>query len=307
VLLAPLSLLYGAVAALRAYRWRQRRRRLSRPVVCVGNLTFGGTGKTPTVIFLGGWFRDRGVRVAILSRGYRAEGPEGNDEARVIARHLPDVAHFQDPDRYRAGSAQQQNFDLFLLDDGFQHHPLHRDVDLVLIDATDPFGGGWCPPGGRLREPLSSLERAGAVVITRADLVSREELGETMRAVRARTRAPVATARFAPACDRDLRGERVFVACGIGNPAAFVRTVESLGGEAQETRFFRDHHAYSRTDARELAAQALPVVVTEKDAVKLEPLWPADGAPLVVVTIAFEFIQGGDAVMALMEDVAPCP
>ena len=276
-------------------------------MVCVGNLTFGGTGKTPTVIFLGAWFRARGLRVAILSRGYRAEGPEGNDEARVIARHLPDVPHFQDPDRYRAGSAQQDNFDLFLLDDGFQHHPLHRDLDLVLIDATDPFGGGWCPPGGRLREPLSSLSRASAVVITRADLVAREDLGDTMREVRARTTAPVATARFAPACERDLAGQQVLVACGIGNPGAFVRTVESLGGQVASTRFFRDHHAYTRDEALALAAQPLPVVVTEKDAVKLEPLWPERGAPLVVVTIEFEFVDGGDAVMALMDTVAPCP
>jgi tetraacyldisaccharide 4'-kinase len=303
LLLAPLSLLYGAVAALRDRSWRERRRSLSRPVVSVGNLTFGGTGKTPTVIFVCSWFLARGHRPAILSRGYRSEGADGNDEAQVIHRHLPDVEHFQDPDRYRAGSSVQERFDLFVLDDGFQHHPLQRDLDLVLVDATDPFGGGWCPPGGRLREPLSALGRADAVILTRADQVDREDLGETMRRVREKTHAPVATARFAPACAEDISGREVFVACGIGNPGAFVRTVETLGAVVAGERFFRDHHAYSAADARELAGQSLPVVVTEKDAVKLERLWPAGATPLVVVTIGFEFLEGGDAVLALLEQV----
>jgi len=285
--------------------WRDRRRCLSRPVICVGNLTFGGTGKTPTVIFLCAWFLGRGKRVAILSRGYRAEGNDGNDEARVIERHLPGIEHFQDPNRYRAGSAVQERFDLFVLDDGFQHHPLHRDLDIVLIDATDPFGGGWCPPGGRLREPLSALGRAGAVVITRADLVTREVLGETMRRVRELTHAPVATARFAPTCAEDLTGRDVFVACGIGNPRAFRTTVESLGATVVEERYFRDHHAFSEADARALANQPLPVVVTEKDAVKLESLWPAGASPLLVVTIEFEFIDGGAEVLSMLEQVCP--
>jgi len=303
LLLAPLSLLYGAVAALRARSWRDRRRSLSRPVVSVGNLTFGGTGKTPTVIFLCSWFLDRGFSPAILSRGYRSEGEDGNDEAQVIRRHLPAIEHFQDPDRYRAGSAVQERFDLFVLDDGFQHHPLQRDLDLVLIDATDPFGGGWCPPGGRLREPLSSLARADAVILTRADLVSREDLGDTMRRVREKTHAPVAIARFAPTCSEDLAGRSVLVACGIGNPSAFVGTVESLGARVEDERFFRDHHAFTAAEARELSAQPLPVVITEKDAVKLEPLWPAEAAAPLVVTIEFEFLEDGDAILALLEQV----
>ena len=177
------------MASARARRWADRRRRLPTPVLSVGNLTFGGTGKTPTVIALGRRFLDQGKRVAILSRGYGAAGPDGNDEAKVIARHLPEVPHYQDPDRYRAGLPVAGGSDLFILDDGFQHHPLHRDFDLVLVDATDPFGGGFCPPGGRLREPVGSLARAHAVVITRADLVSREELGATMREIRSRTAA----------------------------------------------------------------------------------------------------------------------
>jgi len=243
--------------------------------------------------------------VAILSRGYGSDGPEGNDEAQVIARHLPSVPHFQDPDRHRAGSAVASDFDLFVLDDGFQHHPLHRDFDLVLVDATDPFGGGWCPPGGRLREPLSALARADGVVLTRCDRVPPEELGEVMRAVRARTAAPVATARFAARADRDLSGLPVLAACGIGNPHAFVLTLESLGAEVERTRFFRDHHAFTAEDASALASQPLQVAVTEKDAVKLAPLWPEGGAPLAVVTIEFEFVLGGEELLDAIDRAVP--
>jgi tetraacyldisaccharide-1-P 4'-kinase len=141
------------------------------------------------------------------------------------------------------------------------------------------------------------------VILTRADQVARADLGETMRRVRECTRAPVATARFAPLCAEDLRGLDVLVACGIGNPRAFVGTVESMGAAVVENRFFRDHHAFSAEEARALAGQPLPVVVTEKDAVKLEPLWPSDGAPLHVVTIEFEFVEGAAEVLALLEKV----
>jgi tetraacyldisaccharide 4'-kinase len=270
----------------------------------VGNLTFGGTGKTPTVIYLAGRYASAGRRVAILSRGYGASDDSApNDEALVIARHLPDLRHFQDPNRYRAGSKVESDFDLFILDDGFQHHPLHRDFDLVLVDATAPFGGGRCPPSGRLREPLSSLGRAHGVVITRADAVSREDLGDTMREIRSLTAAPVATARFAPTCEHEL-GE-VFAACGIGNPTAFVTTLESMGATVVDRRFFRDHHAYTAADVAALVRQPLPVAVTEKDAVKLEPLWPTDGPPLRVVTIQFEFLEGGEDLLVAMDERLP--
>ncbi|MHC4547580.1 MAG: tetraacyldisaccharide 4'-kinase [Planctomycetota bacterium] len=299
LLLAPLSALYALGARWRVRRWRHRARRLPRPVLSVGNLTFGGTGKTPFVIHACRELRRRGRRVAILSRGYRARHPAGNDEALVIRRHLPDVAHLQHPDRYAAGLTVVDEVDVFVLDDGFQHLPLQRDADVVLIDATDPFGGGSCPPGGRLREPLAALARATLVILTRADLVGRASLGETMRTVRAATAAPIVTAAFAPSCDADLAGREVCVACGIGNPRAFARTVESLGARVGTTRFFRDHHAYTRRDAEALAHAGRPVVVTEKDAVKLEGIWPA-GVPLHVVRIDFRVLDGGPDLDALM-------
>jgi tetraacyldisaccharide 4'-kinase len=140
------------------------------------------------------------------------------------------------------------------------------------------------------------------VVLTRADLVDRESLGETMRQVRARTAAPVATGAFRPVAPPDLAGARVLVACGIGNPAAFVATVERLGAEVAETVFFPDHHAYGPRDAARLLGRGLPVVVTEKDAVKLETLW--DGAvPLHVVRVEFEPLDGAAEIEAVLDRV----
>jgi tetraacyldisaccharide 4'-kinase len=299
--LAPLSALYALGARIRARRWRGRARRLPHPVLSIGNLTFGGTGKTPFVIHACKELQRRGRRPAILSRGYRSSGPEGNDEARVIRAHLPEVPHAQNPDRHAAGQGLADRADCFVLDDGFLHLPLHRDQDVVLVDATAPFGGGRCPPAGRLREPLSALTRASLVVLTRADLVDRDVLGAVMRTVRENTAAPIATGAFRPACDEDLRGREVCVACGIGNPHAFLLTVEAMGARVRDQRRFRDHHAYTGRDAEALTRVGLPVVVTEKDAVKLAPIWPGTVPLHVVRVLGFEVIDGEGDLDALFD------
>jgi tetraacyldisaccharide 4'-kinase len=190
--------------------------------------------------------------------------------------------------------------DVFVLDDGFQHLPLFRDADVVLVDTTDPFGGGFCPPAGRLREPASALERATLVVLTRADLVDRASLGDTMRRVRSRTAAPVVTTAFRLSGDPARAGREVTAACGIGNPGAFRLMLERAGLRVEEHRVFRDHHAYTREDAASLAAAGRPVVVTEKDAVKLEPLWPP-GPPLVVVGVDLLVLDGARDLDALFD------
>ncbi len=272
-------------------------------MLSVGNLTFGGTGKTPFVLHACHALRERGRKPGILSRGYRARGPSGNDEAMLLAGHLPDVPHVQNPNRHDGGLSIADQVDCYVLDDGFQHHPLHRDVDVVLVDAIDPFGDGWCPPVGRLREPLGALSRAGLVVITRADLVPAECLGRVMRRVRARTTAPVATAVFAPECDTDLRGRDVLLACAIGNPEGFRRTVAALGANAVRERIYRDHHPYSREDVADLTGAGLPVVVTEKDAVKLRPLWP-DSPALHVVQVRFEPRDAAQEIEAVFDRIA---
>jgi tetraacyldisaccharide 4'-kinase len=229
-----------------AVRWRNWRydrgaaevHRAGVPVVSVGNLTLGGTGKTPTVEWLAGWFRGRGIRVTVISRGYGSESGAKNDEALELAQKLPDVPHLQDPDRVAAARAavEQSHCDLILLDDGFQHRRLGRDLDIVMLDALEPFGFGHVFPRGTLREPLSGLRRADIVVLSRADVLIPEERENVWETVR----------RFAPkACCAEtvqvprslldyhgreeplesLRGRPVAAFCGIGNPAGFRHTL----------------------------------------------------------------------------------
>ena len=179
------------------------------PVVSVGNLTLGGTGKTPMVEYVARWYRARGVRVAILSRGY-GQSTGLNDEGRVLEENLPDVPHLQDRDR--AGLArvavEELESELLVLDDGFQHRRLARDLDLVLIDALDPFGHGQLFPRGLLREPVSALRRAGVVLLSRADLVAESDRAAIRREAERRA-GPLrwAEARHAPLDLIDATGQ----------------------------------------------------------------------------------------------------
>ena len=169
------SAVYGVAIAARTtaydrgWKWSQR---ASVPVVSVGNITLGGTGKTPMVEWIARWYRRRGVRVTLISRGYGHSGGI-NDEGLVLEENLPDVPHLQDPDRVKLASiaTDELEAELIILDDGFQHRRLARDLDLVMLDALDPFGLGKLFPRGLLREPVRSLCRASAVILSRADLL----------------------------------------------------------------------------------------------------------------------------------------
>jgi tetraacyldisaccharide 4'-kinase len=257
------------------------------PVVSVGNLTLGGTGKTPCVEYLAGFYRDRDVRVAILSRGYGGAG-QPNDEALVLENNLPDVPHLQGADRLAlaATAVEELETELLILDDGFQHRRLARDLDVVLVDASQPFGHGRLFPRGLLREPVSSLRRADAVLVTRCDQVSEKDASQlTERIRRLAPDRPVVPTTHGPVAwlqhrqpDRppgDLRGRAVAAFCGIGNPDAFRRTLGDLGVEPVAFRTFPDHHRYTRTDVDDLRSWArhqppdATVVTTQKDLVKL--------------------------------------
>jgi len=147
------------------------------PVVSVGNLTMGGTGKTPMVEWIARWLKEHGLRVVLISRGYRSKDGAGNDEALELEQKLPDVPHLQNPDRVAASriAIEEHDAQVILLDDGFQHRRLRRDLDLVLLDALEPLGYGHVFPRGMLREPKSGLRRAHVVCLTRADLVTHNE------------------------------------------------------------------------------------------------------------------------------------
>jgi tetraacyldisaccharide 4'-kinase len=287
--------------------WK-RAARVSVPLVSIGNLTLGGTGKTPCVEYVAGFFRDRGVRVAILSRGYGSDAGR-NDEAMVLEENLPDVPHLQGRDRVAlAGTAVEElESELLVLDDGFQHRRLHRDRDVVLIDATRPPTRDYLFPRGTLREPASALHRASAIVLTRCDQVAGNEV-EAIRDWLARRfpGKPVATSEHRPvdllggdgpeALER-LKGHPIAAFCGIGNPWAFRNTLEGLGAAVKELRVFCDHHAYGRADVEELAAWAksLPqdalIATTQKDWVKLR-IGELGGRPLRAVRIGLAFRSG---------------
>jgi tetraacyldisaccharide 4'-kinase len=320
--LSAASLPYGLAIRLRNWAYDRGWAHSDRapvPVVSVGNLTAGGTGKTPCVEYVARYYRQRGLRVAILSRGYGAEhGP--NDEALVLEENLPDVPHLQGADRVRWARAAVEELDseVLVLDDGFQHRRLARDLDLVLLDATDPWGGGRLLPRGLLREPHSSLLRAGVVVLTRCDQSTAEDLARLrQRIARMAPAAPVVDTTHRPVDLANSDGEvlpldalhdrPVAAFCGIGNPEAFRRTLQLQGADLRAFRTFADHHPYSRPDveslrgwARELDPAAL-VLTTQKDLVKLRLSRLAD-RPLAALRIRLNVEAGQDALHRRLDD-----
>jgi tetraacyldisaccharide 4'-kinase len=310
-------------------RWRNRQfdtgkrevQRVDVPVISVGNLTVGGTGKTPMVEWLARWFRERGVRVALISRGYGAEAGARNDEALELEQKLPDVPHLQNPDRVEAARTAIDEFEtqLILLDDAFQHRRIHRDLNIVLIDALEPFGYGHLLPRGLLREPVASLNRADVIVLSRSDAV--DEAARAMIRSTAMKHAPQATwlevahrpqsllssAGEELAID-SLHGQRVAAFCGIGNPAGFRHTLGELGADVVGFREFPDHHAYQRGDidalsswARDLRADA--IICTHKDLVKVG-VEQLGACPLFALRIGLAVSHGAEALTQRLDAIA---
>lgn len=290
--------------AVRARNWRYdlglaRAKRVGVPVVSVGNLTVGGTGKTPMIEWLARWFCKQGVRVTLISRGYGSKTGSRNDEAIELEQKLPTVPHLQDPDRVAAAQVaiEQHHCQVILLDDAFQHRRIHRDLDIVLIDALQPFGFGHLLPRGLLREAVSGVARSDIIAVSRADAVS---IGERVAIFdRVRRYAPHAIclevshrpqhllcASGGEAALQSLTERPVAAFCGIGNPDGFRHTLQSCGYTVQDFREFPDHHAYSCEDIQSLAqwadgfSQIGAVLCTHKDLVKINrerlgnhPLW----------------------------------
>lgn len=297
---SPWQLLYGGAHRLR-FRWyRSRSRRLPRPVVSVGNLHWGGTGKTPLTAAVAAHLRDRGREVCILSRGYASrgrgvrvvstgEGPllgplVAGDEPVLLAGELPGVSVVVGPDRFESGMAALHRLprtpDLFLLDDGFSHLALRRELDLVAFPAADPFGGGRLLPAGRLREPLAAIARAHAVLLTGAGSPGEgRQLAEALRSYGftgpgfASFTRPGTPRRIGEGGELSERA-RVFLVTAIARPERFLATARSLGFEIAGELRFPDHHAYPTPSLEKIAeafraSGAEAVLTTVKDAVKL--------------------------------------
>lgn len=280
------------------------------PVISIGNITTGGTGKTPLVALVCQMLLQADQHPGIVSRGYRSVDGNANDEKLVLEILCPDTPHKQNPDRAEAVkfltsqpvNANERPVNVIVMDDGFQHRRLHRDLNIVLIDATNPFGHGYLLPRGLLREPLSSLKRADVVIITRSDLVSEPALAKIEAAVIAA--APELADRilrviFEPTTLRRRDGSlmqlhaaaaaNVHLMAGIGNPEAFETTAVRAGLHVTGTSWFPDHHHYLHADLEQVHRQAgasdgALVVTTLKDLVKL-PLHCDNVAALEIAAV----------------------
>lgn len=304
--LRMLSMIYGPAMRARAALYRSgilSTKRLPCPVVSVGNITMGGTGKTPAAISIANLLRSMGRRPAVVSRGYgrrrerdllvvsdgarRFLGPSlGGDEPVLIAERSPGVPVIVGADRFRAGmlAVERSHPDVIVLDDGFQHIRLKRDLNIALVDAQDPFGNGLLFPAGILREHPRELRRADVVVITRVDESS--DPGGLVHALRSLTTAAIFTAGLIPTglvgpsageerSPAVLRGAKVAAFAGIARPGSFFGMLRGLGADLQECTAFPDHHAFTEEDLltirrRAKTAKADLIVTTEKDLVRLE-------------------------------------
>lgn len=294
------------------------------PVISFGNLTVGGTGKTPAAIWCARYLIERGMKPGIASRGYDPEGAGdggANDEAQLLAEVLPDVPHVWNADRAVAAAelVKEHSVNVIILDDGFQHRRIHRAVNFLLVDALNPWGYGYMLPRGLLREPVSSLKRATCVIVTHANLVSADELVKIRKRVwdieeavklaeavhRPEALVTASGERIEP---EHLKGKRVFAFCGIGSPHSFVVTLSNLGAEVVGIRTFRDHHAYTDDEidgafAEAAARRAEYLVTTQKDRVKIG--WrEGTKVPLVELEVAFDIVRGRETVTNILDFLA---
>ena len=327
--LVPLSHLYGLGMLIRERLYATgllEQRTLPVKVISIGNLTVGGTGKTPVVIALANALREQGRRAGVISRGYGRRAAEGvfevsdgqsvrgnpaktGDEPFLIAERCPEVPVAVGVNRYAAGRYLLDRFDLdtLILDDGFQHLALKRNIDVLLLDATAPFGNGYVLPRGRLREGLSALGRATLLVVTRSGQA--RDLQGVLKAIRrlAPDTALCVTDFIATGLERigvggseganALKGERVVALSAIGNPDAFQRLLKSLGAMVVHHCVFPDHHSYSWPDVRRVVKMAGDlhadrIITTEKDAVKLRWLEGIDQIGMWAVRIDMEWLEG---------------
>ncbi|MES2459075.1 MAG: tetraacyldisaccharide 4'-kinase [Armatimonadota bacterium] len=290
------------------------------PAIAIGNLSSGGTGKTPMAHLVAGYLSRAGYRVTLLSRGHGGSGESGRtprivsdgervlmtpetagDEPVLLAKFLPSVPVIVGRDRRESGRLAVSTFapDVIVLDDALQYWQIHRDLDIVLLDARRPFDNGFVLPRGLLREPPSHLKRAGAVVLTRADRVPADLLARNVeQAQRLAPAAAVFTATHAPvgwvrASDEALlplgalSQQDAVAFSGIADGRAFAQSVLSLGVLITATHDFGDHHVYTNKDIASLglSKSAKIVVTTEKDLVKVAPLWPPEGPELYALRI----------------------
>lgn len=336
----------GVVATLFLYRVGLLRQfQLPCLVISLGNITVGGTGKTPTAQKLAALIRDMGYRVAILNRGYRA-GWQGNigivsdgrkiymtvneagDEAYLLAKNVPGASVVIGKNRSQTGefAFDKLKADVLILDDGYQHWPLYRDLDILLIDALNRFGNGFLLPRGTLREPLINLNRAHAFLLTKVDQ-SADGASESIRDVleKYNEKALIMESIHSPQCFMEIqewyRGTRgssvpldevkdkkVLSFCAIGNPSSFEQTIKDIGVAVVEGVRYPDHHNYTMLEMQQVTDLAVEqevnaIITTEKDAVKIpsEFIYSDRPLPLYVLGIEVTITSGEQEFMQLVQ------
>ncbi len=327
-----------------------RAHRVDAVVISIGNITAGGTGKTPLVIWLCELlisnFKSEiaDFKCAILTRGYKSglqETENFKDEVVILAESCPEAKVIVNPDRVAAAEEAIVKFgaNVLIMDDGFQHRRLARDLDIVAVDATEPFGYGRLLPAGLLREPVASLKRADAVVITRCDQVPKAEVDAMEKKLLAMNpdivvarsiHAPVSVEYPEPLvipanagiqeegekvdfCLRrndsigQLKGRKVFAFCGIGNPDAFLSSIRNLGAKLAGSKVYDDHYHYTEHCLAEVRAEAEAagadiILTTQKDWTKVSGLVrPGKGVPFAYLAIEMKFLNGQDRITSLIE------
>lgn len=319
------SHIYGVIICFRNFLYSKGWLKISRvdaAVISIGNITTGGTGKTPLVIRLCNFLQSAESKCAILTRGYKADQTYG-DEPAVLAESCPGIQIVVNPDRVAGASEAVSKFGakVLVMDDGFQHRRLGRDMDIVVIDSTVPFGYGKLLPAGLLREPVGALKRADAAIITRCDQVDETELTQledklkriNPEMVIARSiHAPV----FAKSVDNreigleEIKGKKIFAFCGIGNPDSFINTIKGLGAELVGSKVFDDHYHYTDDCLADIYEQARSfnselILTTQKDWVSILSSAvpnPSEEVDFAYLAIELLFIRGEDKITELIKN-----
>lgn len=340
ILLTPLWLLYGVVIWIRHYCYTCgifKQKQLPCGVISIGNIVAGGTGKTPAVIAIAKLLQENSYKVGVLLRGYKgrrdskitfvSDGEkrlctrgECGDEADMLARHLTSIPIVVGKQRYLTGKAILERFacDVLILDDGFQHRQLSRDLDILTIDATQPFGTGKMLPIGTLREPKSSIQRADLILLTRTDMPDIDIAKIKADLNRIAPNTPILESVHEPTSlhflNRQgenlslrvdyLKNKRILAVCGIGNPEAFVSTLQKYNPETVELFAFADHHVYTMSDLQKIEKkmkqhQSEFVVITQKDEQKIASLSP--DLPIVVLGIELVITDGIEVLIQVLQ------
>ena len=321
--LKAVSCVYSA--AVRSRNWMYDRHllkshRCESTVISIGNITTGGTGKTPLVIWLCNYLSEKEQNLAVLTRGYKSEHGKLSDEPAILAKSCGAARVIVDSDRVRGAqkAITQSSAKVLVLDDGFQHRRLRRDLDIIAIDATCAFGYDKILPAGFLREPLKGLKRAGAVVITRYEQAQPEaadgiverikKLNPDVLIAKAVHEHPFAVMiKGQKLTIEQLREKKIYAFCGIGNPDAFMNNLKNLELNIVGHKIYNDHHNYSENDISDIYEEsrymdAEIVLSTEKDWVKTALLVkPQSDIIFAYLALKLRFVEGGDEIKQLID------